>query len=282
VACPGCGAEYGEDEGVLDLVVGREGLPGFDPHYFSALAEVQDRHFWFVGRRQVILEAMQRTVPDLADRSLFDIGCGSGGLLRFLGESGVSVAGACDAYLESLRLVRRHLAAPLARVDEGRLPPLAPGLTLVGLFDVLEHIDDDEGTLHFLRSVLEPGGYLALTVPAHPFLFDEMDELAHHRRRYRRADLQGKLEAAGFEVRALTHFMAPLVPALMVARGLGRLLARARISAAARRSAELRVTPGLNGFMAATLAAERGLLRAGVRLPFGSSLLALARRPSGS
>src|SRR4029078_9351796 len=117
----------------------------------------------------------------------------------------IPLAGACDAYLESLRLVRRLVEAPLARVDAGRLPPLAAGQSLIGLFDVLEHIDDDEGTLLFLASVLEPGGYLALTVPANPFLFDEMDELAHHRRRYRRGDLGKKLEAAGFETVLLTH-----------------------------------------------------------------------------
>lgn len=280
--CRGCGAAYREADGVLDLVAGREGLPGFDPHYFDALHRVQERHFWFVGRRRVILDALRRAVPDLERRRLFDIGCGSGGLLRFLGRSGIPLAGACDAYLESLRLVRRLVEAPLARVDEGRLPPLAPGQTLIGLFDVLEHIDDDEGTLRFLASVLEPGGYLALTVPAHPFLFDEMDELAHHRRRYRRAELREKLQAAGFETAVLTHFMAPLVPSLIVARMLGRLLESVGVTARDRRSAELGITPGLNGLLSAILAVERSLLRRRVPMPFGSSLLAVARRVAGA
>ena len=101
-------------------------------------------------------------------------------------------------------------------VDEGRFPPLGPGYGLVSLFDVLEHIDDDTGTLRHIFSILEPGGVLVLTVPAHPFLFDEMDELAHHRRRYRGSELGHKLRDAGFEVRRLTHFMAPLVPLVAV------------------------------------------------------------------
>ena len=53
-------------------------------------------------------------------------------------------------------------------MDEGRVPPLGAGYSLVSLFDVLEHIDDDLGTLRHTESILEPGGFLVLTVPAHP------------------------------------------------------------------------------------------------------------------
>jgi 2-polyprenyl-3-methyl-5-hydroxy-6-metoxy-1,4-benzoquinol methylase len=259
-------------------VAGRIGAPGFDPHYFATLRVVEERHFWFRSRRRVILHALESAVPDLARRALFDIGCGSGGLLEFLDRSGVPLAGACDAYLQSLEMVRRRVGAPLVLVDEGRLPPLGPGQSLLAMFDVLEHVDDDEGTLRFLHSVLEPGGVLVLTVPAHPFLFDEMDELAHHRRRYRRAELRDKLRAAGFEIRRLTHFMAPLVPLLMAARALGRLLPGGRARAPERRAAELRVVPGLNAALGLLTAIERVYLRLGGPAPFGSSLLAVAAR----
>jgi SAM-dependent methyltransferase len=279
-ACPGCGAEYALERGVLHLVGGREGAPGFDPHYFANLRAVEDRHFWFTARRRVILDALQRALPDLANRALFDIGCGSGGLLAFLGANGVPLAGACDAYLESLEMVRERVAAPLVLVDEGRLPPLGPGQSLLSLFDVLEHLDDDVATLDFLHSVLEPGGALVLTVPAHPFLFDEMDVLAHHRRRYRLSELRDKLERSGFEVRDLFHFMAPLVPLLLLGRTLGRLSGGGKAKAAARRATELSIIPGFNDGLAALLAVERYWLARGGLLPFGSSLLAVAVRPS--
>lgn len=280
VSCPSCGASYVERDGMLDLRVGREGAPGFDPHYFSFLAESDRRHFWFKGRREVVREAVERVIADPEKHRLFDVGCGSGGLLEFLASSGIRVAGACDAYVESLRLVRQRVAAPLVLTDEGRLPPLGAGQTFLGLFDVLEHIDDDEGTLSFLFSVLEPGGILALTVPAHPFLFDEMDVLAHHRRRYRLPDLRRKLEQAGFRVARITHFMSPLVAPLLLLRSLGRLFASRR-SAGSRRALELRPLPGLNELLTLLLSAERLLLRF-VSLPFGSSILAVAVRPRTS
>jgi SAM-dependent methyltransferase len=240
---------------------------------------VEEHHFWFVERRAVVLEALRRSVPDLGTRGLFDIGCGTGGLLEHLARGGVDVVGACDAYLESLEIVRRRVEVPLLLVDEGRLPPLGPGHRALALFDVLEHLDDDRGTLRFLHSALEPGGFLVITVPAHPFLFDERDEMAHHRRRYRRGELRGKLEEAGFEVRLLTHFMASLVVPLLAMRAAGALLPRPSDTRKQRQTREFRVVPVLNGLLRSVLAVERRLLRVS-GLPFGSSLIAVARRPS--
>ncbi len=279
-SCLSCGAKYPLDRGVLHLVEGRAGAPGFDPHYFATLDDVEERHFWFASRRRVILDALRRTVPDLAGRALFDIGCGSGGLLAHLGRSGVRLAGACDAYLESLEMVREKVNAPLVLVDEGRLPPLGPGQSPLGLFDVLEHLDDDMATLRFLHSVLDPGGVLILTVPAHPFLFDEMDVLAHHRRRYRLPEIREKLERAGFVIRTAFHFMAPLVPLLVLGRTLGKLTGAGKAKAAGRRAVELSVIPGFNGVVGALLAIERRWLGGGSSMPFGSSILAVAVRPA--
>ena len=276
--CVGCGAAYPLEDGILRLLSAPSGSPAYDPHYFETLPRVEERHFWFVARREVVLAALRQAVPDLASRPLFDVGCGSGGLLRYLEGQGVPVSGACDAYPEALRIARSRCAAPLALVDEGRSPPLAPGQRLVGLFDVLEHIDDDVLTLTQLASVLEPGGVLALTVPAHPVLFDEADVLAHHRRRYTRPELARKLRSAGFEVRTLSHFMAALVPAVYVGRRIARMMGLGGGSAASRRDAELGVVPVLNGVLLSLLRAERWLSRA-ISLPFGSSLVAIAARP---
>ncbi len=274
--CTSCAASYPVRGGVLDLSIGRQGVPAYDPHYFATLEKVEESHFWFVARREVILAALRRAVPDLDQRPLFDIGCGCGGLLAFLGDHGVPLAGACDAYAESLGVVRRRTRAPLLLVDEGRLPPLGPGFAALGLFDVLEHVDDDQALLEHLASLLRPGGVLVLTVPAHPFLFGEMDELARHRRRYTRKGLVLRLRAAGFEVRLASHFMAPLVPLLLATRLLTRLALGDRTRE--RHSVEFRVVPGINAAMRALLMLERHVL---VRrpLPIGSSVVAVAARP---
>jgi len=281
LACVACGAAYPAEDGIARLAPAvAAASPGFDASYFDILADVEDRQFWFVSRRAVILDALRRHVPDLADRPLYDVGCGPGGLLAYLAANGVPVAGACDAFHEALVLARRRLDAPLAQVGGDGPPPLAEGQRMLGMFDVLEHLDDDEGTLRWAFSVLEPGGILVITVPAHPFLYDEADVLAFHRRRYRRRELGDRLRRAGFELRALTHFMAPLVPLLLLTRPLGRLLRGRGRSVADQRRAELGVVPGMNGAMRALLALERHAARF-VRPPFGTSLLAVGVRPAG-
>jgi SAM-dependent methyltransferase len=279
--CTTCGAHYPAVRGILRLTVGRAGAPNYDPHYFDTLDRVEHRHFWFVARRAIVLQTLRRAVPDLEHRRLFDIGCGSGGLLEYLSGQGVAVAGGCDAYPESLDLVRRRVAAPLVLVDEGRLPPLGPGHSLLGLFDVLEHLDDDRGMLRFLHAALAPGGVLVLTVPAHPFLFDERDELACHRRRYRRRELREKLEGAGFAVRRMTHFGASLVPPLVALHALTRLVPESRRRSRERQELEFRVVPVVNELLRAALALERQLLLI-CSLPFGSSIVAVAARAKGA
>jgi SAM-dependent methyltransferase len=281
LSCAACGARFPNDGGVWDLAGAGPERSGYDPHYFPGIADADQRHFWFLARRECILDALRRFVPDLETRGLVDIGCGTGGLAAYLARSGVRMAGACDSYVEGLRVARTRVSAPLFLVDEGKFPPLAPGQDLIGLFDVLEHIDDDGGVLRSIAAVLGPGGTLVLTVPAHPFLFDEADRLAQHRRRYRRRELRAKLEAADFEVVHLTHFMAPLVPSLIATRLLGRVLAPVLGSAARRRDAELRVVPIVNPLFRAVLRLERAWLRRAT-LPFGTSLLAIARRPGCS
>ena len=276
--CSRCQAFYAWTDGILQLCRGEVGAKGYDPHYFSTLPQVEETHFWFVHRREVILEALHAGVPDWRTRPLFDVGCGSGGLLAFLARAGIPLAGGCDAYPEALRLCRQRLDVPLVLLDEGSLPPLAPGHVLVGMFDVLEHLDDDVAVLRSLYSALTPGGVLVLTVPAHPWLYDEMDALAHHRRRYRRRELRQKLAAAGFEPLAVRHFMALLVPLLVAARALGRWLPGRSFDAASRRDAELGIVPLLNPLLLALLRLE-GLLSRLFPLPFGSSLVAVARRP---
>jgi SAM-dependent methyltransferase len=275
--CGACGRGFEWKDGVLDLATTPAAGSGYDPHYFSTLPNVEERHFWFLARREVVKDALRRHVPDLQARALFDIGCGSGGLLAYLGRH-LPLAGACDAHLLALTLASRRTRAPLVLVNEDQPPPLGAGQTLVGMFDVLEHLDDDTGTLRFLHAILAPGGVLVLTVPAHAFLFGEADRDARHRRRYSRGELERKLRDAGFEIRLLTHFMAPLVPLLLLFRQAGRLLDALGFPSRTRSSQEVAVLPLFNAAMRGVLLLERLWLRA-LPLPFGSSLIAVAAKP---
>jgi hypothetical protein len=144
---------------------------------------------------------------------------------------------------------------------------------VVAALDGLEHIGDDVGALETLGDALVPGGLLMVTVPAYGWLWGPHDELNHHVRRYSRRDLRAAVEAAGFEVERTTYFNSLLFPVAAAVRLARRYLIRHQEA-----TAHLAV-PGrtVNELLTRVFAAERRVLRH-VDLPFGVSVLALARR----
>lgn len=238
-----------------------------DPAYAAVHAEEDRAHWWFLGRRAVILAEMARRLPAEGSR-LAELGCGSGGMLEAIGRFGAAVG------VETDPVLRAHALARGLDVRAGSLPeavPLEAGAwDAVCLFDVLEHVDDEAGALAACRRLLAPRGRLFVTVPAYRWLWSRHDELLGHRRRYTARRLRGAVEAAGLAVERLTYFNTLLAPAVMAVR-----LARAALR---RPGHDLdRPAPLVNRALAACFAAEAGLLR-WVSPPFGISLLLVARR----
>jgi SAM-dependent methyltransferase len=239
-----------------------------DPAYAAVHAEEDRAHWWFLGRRAVILAEMARRLPASGVR-LAELGCGSGGMLEALGRFGTAVGVEMDPALRA-RARERGLD-----VRAGALPeaiPLEPGRwDAVCLFDVLEHVDDEAGALVACRRLLAPGGRLFVTVPAYAWLWSRHDELLGHRRRYTARALRRAAEGGGYTVERLTYFNTLLAPPIMAVR-----LARAALR---RPGHDLdRPAPLVNRALAACFSAEARLLR-WVSPPFGISILLAARLP---
>lgn len=256
----------------------------FDPAYFAALARVEDRHFWFRARNRLIAEvasAVTRQYPQ--GYRVLEVGCGNGNVLRHLAKAcpdGLTVG--MDFFDEGLRFARVRTSCPLVRGD-ARLSPFGRRFQIVGMFDVLEHIDDDARMLRDAYSFLEPGGALLLTVPAGKALWSYFDEASHHFRRYEPSELTQKLRNSGFEIEHLSHFMCAIYPLLWMNRRFQqdrRGGAQSDPGQWARR--EFNIVPVINELLSAFLTLETSWVSRGRRLPFGTSLLAVARRPAGS
>src|SRR5205807_25061 len=98
--------------------------------------------------------------------------------------------------------------------------PFLDSFDMLGLFDVLEHLEDDCAVLKALRSLLSPAGSLLITVPASRALWSYFDVSAHHCRRYDVAELREKLTASGYEVEFITPYMASIFPLVYAGRKL--------------------------------------------------------------
>ena len=142
---------------------------------------------------------------------------------------------------------------------------------MVGAFDVLEHIDDDEEALARMLRAARPGGGVLVLVPQHPWLWSEHDEAVEHRRRYTRKELTSKAERAGIDIVEVTSFVTSLLPAMAVSRAIDRV--RKKTDPVAN------LEPGpLNRVFEVALDGERKLIERGVSLPFGGSLMLVGRK----
>jgi len=255
----------------------------FDPDYFPDLVRAEESHFWFTSRNQVIRVAAERAVSESRQRPrVLEVGCGTGNVLRMLDAAlpQAFVLG-MDLFIEGLKLARVRTDRPLVQGDLEHAPFNAR-FDIIGLFDVLEHLPDDVAVLTSLRATLAPRGFLLLTVPAGPRLWSYFDEAANHKRRYTLDDLHRKLVGSGFVVEYLTHYMAALLPLMWAGR---RWSARRRTDGrrkpdderAVLARAELAVSPAVSAVLRTLMAWEPWAIAARRRLPWGTSLLAVAR-----
>lgn len=242
-----------------------------EPDFYARYFELEDRHWWFLGRRKIFLATLERYGPANATRAL-DFGCGTGTWLkhleRFAPVAGVDGDEAAVAFCHARgRREAQHLpaGAPLPFDDAS--------FDIVTALDVIEHIEDDVAALTELRRVLRPGGTLLIAVPAFPMLWGDQDEISHHFRRYRRPELRAKAEAAGLSIRHASYFNTALFPVVA-----GIRLARRTIRSPRADKTDFTMGPAAaNRVLTRLFAAESRVVPAR-SVPFGISLMLVAGR----
>jgi SAM-dependent methyltransferase len=253
---------------------------GSEPLDFDHLFAAEDNHFWFRARNRVLRAVVRDLIRPLPDGfRVLEVGCGTGYVLRMLEEEcGRGHLVGSDLFEEGMAFARTRVRCPVVKADIHALPFPDP-FHLIGMFDVLEHLPDDDRVVRDLAARLTPGGALLVTVPAHMALWSHFDEFSQHYRRYSPASLRAVLERNGLKVEYLTQFMAALYPAMWASRRLGRK----KKDAASGRDAslqQLKVGRLTNTLFGGLLAWEPAAVRRRVRVPLGTSLLAIARAPA--
>jgi SAM-dependent methyltransferase len=272
--CPFCGKRIQREQGVAVYAPGAA-CGGFNESFFSDLAAKEAGNFWFRARNGLILWALGAYAPGFA--SLLEIGCGTGFVLTGIA-SGFPAARlyGSELYASGLAFAVRRLPSAEFMQMDARAIPYADEFDVVGAFDVLEHIEEDGAVLEQIRGALRPGGCLLLTVPQHAWLWSPLDDSACHVRRYGRAGLHAKLEAAGFKIVRSTSFVSGLLPFMF----LSRLAARRRPAGRGHDLPEIAIAPWLDRIFSLAIAVDCALIRAGFSLPLGGSRLVVATRNS--
>ncbi len=272
--CNACSCNYKITDGIPQFVNDEKPAESFDSSSFEFLFEMEQRHFWHVGRREIILDILKK-IPDINQARILEVGCGNGSVLAFLKQHKLNVEGG-DIFVEGLKFCRKRAGElPLYQIDIMSLPFIS-SYDVIGMFDVLEHIKDDKKALSEVNRALEPGGKILLTVPAHKFLWSYFDEASAHQRRYSRKEIIAKVEENGFIIRKASYYVSFLFPFFLGMRIIGKLTHRKR-RADLSVSLETQTVPVINSLFLWTLRAEKFLLKH-MNLPMGASLIILAEK----
>ena len=236
---------------------------------------LEDDSFWFAHRNAILLEALRAFPPAGA---LFDVGGGNGYVTQTLIAAGFEAVLVEPGEVGVRNALRRGIAPIVqATLETARF---APGsLPAIGLFDVLEHVQDDSEFLASAGRVLRPGGRLYVAVPALEWLWSDADAGCGHFRRYRRSQLVTALERARFHVEYSTYFFSQLVLPVLFGRALPSWLRRTAPKLTLQQRAEREHRPHsawVHALLRRATAFECARIRARRALPLGSSCLAVA------
>jgi SAM-dependent methyltransferase len=236
---------------------------------------IEDGSFWFQHRNDVIVDAVRRFPPA---GFIADIGAGNGFVSLGLQRAGFDTV-AIEPGPHGARNARSRGLDPVVRATLQGAGFLPGSLPAAGLFDVLEHVQDDMSVLRLLDTLLVPGGRLYLTVPAFQLLWSSEDDLTGHYRRYTIGMLTGRLREAGFAPDFATYLFSPLPLPVLLLRSLPTRLGRRTTLQADQIASELRPTENVAvRAVRAVLARERALIRRGWRIPIGSTCLVVAHQ----
>lgn len=246
---------------------------GFDPAAFSELERWEEGHFWFEPRNTLIAGLAMQHFPEA--RSYLEVGCGTGFVLEPFVKSGryARIVGS-ELHPSGLRVARQRWGHAVEWLQlDARAIPARGAFDLVGAYDVIEHIAEDELVLREIAAALRPAGGVILSVPQHPFLWSDADDAAKHVRRYRMGELEAKVNAAGLTVVASTSFMSLPLPLMLTSRFLRGRSGSARV-------AEVEVRPPrlVNSVLRSILTLEVKVALAGLPWPIGGSRVVVARK----
>lgn len=238
---------------------------------YERMSEQEATHWWFAARRDIISQTIRKFSRLTDEARLLEAGCGTGGNLQMLSQFGNLDAFEFDLSARECAESKSGMSVPFGALPD-QLPHGDKRYHLIGLFDVLEHIEDDVGSLASLAARLEPEGRILVTVPAFNWLWSRHDERHHHFRRYTRKSLRKTAEEAGLDVVYSFYFNALLLPVAIATRALKTVLRSDNPD-------DVMPSPWLNKALYRVFSSERHLVGT-MRMPVGLSVCAVLTKAS--
>ncbi len=272
-----CGAKYERVRKIWRFVTDSKST--FEDHTeesIKALAENAGHHFWLLERKRIVVSAIKQYLGE-GDRFL-DMGVGACDIAHDLRVLGVQLLLA-DIQPQSLDIGAELGFEDLFQFDIHK-PIFRDHVNGVGVFDVLEHLDDDKTAVASLLQMVLPGGYIFVTVPAFQGLWNNRDVMERHKRRYSRRQLEKLFRSQGADVLSCSYTFFSIFPLLVLRALQSRFRPRDAFRLEDYRS-QFKINPHINRVLKMfTQLEERWFGQKGP--PFGGSLLLIAQKSSES
>jgi 2-polyprenyl-3-methyl-5-hydroxy-6-metoxy-1,4-benzoquinol methylase len=265
-----------------------DGIRCYNPEVASSYADYPDdgfdltdknaaSSFWVSSRNRLFKSLVFQQMAPAGKTKFLEIGCGTGDFIRqIIGHNELAITGS-EIYLKGLVYAQKNLpGVDFIQLDVTR-GQVGEKFDMIVAFDVLEHIEDDVSAISNINKMLGPGGVFIASVPQYMFLWGRLDEIVKHKRRYSRKELVTKLREGGFDVSYATSFVCALFPLMVITRMLDKGREQSQPDAAA---LEKRVSfpKALNWILDLVMRIDEALIRLGVSLPFGGTLVVVAKQ----
>lgn len=241
---------------------------------YELMNAVEDRMWWYQGvhaNALALYDAHKGPAAVSAGDLALDAGCGTGGLLaKLAGASGLPPAVGLDYADRAAQLARAKTGRPVLVGSVNTLPFRDGSLAAIFSMDVLCHrAADQAAALSEAYRCLRPGGSLVINLPAYKWMHSVHDERVHNARRFSRPEVVALLRAAGFLTVRASYWNMLLFPLMLLRRKL--------LPASDKSDVQL-YPAAIEALFRGILAFERALMRLGVNLPFGGSIIAVATK----
>lgn len=233
--------------------------------------------FWVRSRNRLFKSIVYDHLVPTGKTKFLEIGCGTGGFIQQIIENeNLEITGS-EIYLKGLLYAKKNLPdVDFIQFDVTK-GEVGEEFDLIVAFDVIEHIENDVAAILNINRMLHKGGVLIVTVPQHMFLWSRLDEIVRHKRRYSRRELVTKLQENGFEVSYVTSFLFVLFPLMLVSRMFDK--GRDQLKAAeVELEKRVKFPNALNWLFDRFMRIDEALIRFGISLPFGGTLVVVARK----
>lgn len=230
---------------------------------------VERSHWWFCGRRRIILDIFEKYSVKKSDLKILDFGCNTGFFVGQLQENGFDACG-IDMSKDAIEFGMKRGVKNLS-VGKTPLPYTNELFDMILALDVIEHIEHQDETIADLYRLLKPGGKAIIMVPAFMFMWGLQDEVAHHYRRYTKSTLRDLVLRNGFKIERISYFNFFMFVPIVMVRLLQRIIPP-------KRSSDFDINNKfINTVLTKLFVFEAKLLQY-INFPFGVSLVVVLRK----